>query len=164
MSETNPPYNLPIFRNYHRAVSPDGKLVAKIDPATEVSMGNPTSGFLCVSNGLHIEACNPSFVWSDDSRFLAVPKYIKRFGFRRQRLVVIDFEKKVVHASKATAWYYQPESFTAGRLVVTPNPFGLKRRLEFDIPSDLSKSFFHAWWVWWPTEGRPVQVLQPNPQ
>ena len=163
MSQSNPS-DQPLLRTYHRATSPDEKLVAKIDPAIEVSMGNPTSGIICVSNGLHIEACNPSFIWSDDSRFLAVPKFIKKLGFRRQRLIVIDFEKKAVYASKRTAWYYQPESFSAGRLVVTRNPFGRERQLKFEIPGDFTHSFFHAWWVWWPTEGRPVQVVQPNPQ
>src|SRR5436190_23130627 len=104
MSERAWPYNLPIWRRFHRAVSPDGKLVAQIDPAWEVSMSNPTSGILCVSNGLHIPRCNPSFIWSDDSRFLAVPHYFNQFGLiRRQRLLVIWFEKRSVYASKQSA-------------------------------------------------------------
>src|SRR5689334_21827942 len=118
MSESNWPYNLLIWRRFYRAVSPDGNLVAQIDPAYEVSMGNPTSGILCVSKGLHIERCNPSFVWSENSRFLAVPQYFNKLGvFRRQRLLVIAFEEHRVYASNISAWYYQPESFAAGQLV-----------------------------------------------
>ena len=162
MSERKPPYDLPIYRDFHRAVSPDGKLVAKIDPANEVAMSAPTSGFLCVSNGLHADRCNPSFIWSDDSRFLAVPQFFERFGlFRRQRLLVIDFQRHIVHISKAAVYCCQPESFIAGRLVVRVSS---KRTIEFSIPDDLSKSFRHAWWIWWPTEGRPVQVVQPIPK
>ena len=42
MSQQQWPYNLPIWRSSDRAASPDGKLVAQINPATEISMGNPT--------------------------------------------------------------------------------------------------------------------------
>ena len=151
MSEQQWPYNLPIWRSSHRAASPDGRLVAQINPAWEVSMGNPTSGILCVSNGLHIERCNPSFLWSDDSRYLAVPRYFHKLGlFRRQRLLVIDFEKKSVYASHATAWYFQPETFSAGRLVATINPSGSKRPIEFQIPADLTRLFTRDPWVFWP--------------
>src|SRR5437588_12269071 len=121
MSERKWPFNLPLWRDFHRAASPDGKLVAQIDPATEVSMGNPTSGTLCVSNGLHLARCNPSFVWSDDSRYLAVPQYFGFFG--RQRLLIISFEEKRAFASKEREWYFQPESFSRGQLLVTINPF-----------------------------------------
>lgn len=134
------PYNLPIWRRFHRAASPDGKLVARIDPAYEVSMGNPTSGMLCLSNGLHIERCNPSFLWSDDSRYLAVPRYSGRW-VRKQRLLVIDFSERIVYASSFSDYYYQPESFTAGRLVVAVNPFRSRRSLEIEIPGDLANDF-----------------------
>jgi hypothetical protein len=162
MSERKWPFNLPIWRDYHRAASPDGKLVAKIDPATEVSMGNPTSGTLCVSNGLHLARCNPSFVWSDDSRFLAVPQYFGFFG--RQRLLVIWFEKHRVYASRRTAWYFQPESFAAGRLVVAVNPSGRKSQVEFQVPDELPRAFPREVWVPWPTSGKPGPVLHPVPE
>ena len=149
MSEQPWPYNLPIWRRNYQATSPNGKLDARIDPAYEVSMGNPTSGMLCVSHGLHINRCNPSFIWSDDSRFLAVPKYFFWFGiFTRQRIVVIDFSAQRVYASKMTAWYFQPETFVGGTLVGSLNPFRSKQKVEFKIPSDLNRSFkvIHVPW------------------
>ncbi len=149
MQEAAWPYNLPIWRRYHRAASPDGKLVACIDPAWEVSMGNPTSGTLCVSQGPHISRCNPSFVWSDDSRFLAVPQFFSRFGlFPRQRLLVLSLAERQVHASKVSAWYYQPETFVGGTLTVSVNPFRYKQMVQFKIPSDLGRSFtrLHVPW------------------
>ena len=78
MSESEWPYNLPIWRRAHRASSPDAQIVAEIDAAYEISMGNPTCGTLRLSTGLELERCNPSFIWSDDSRYLAVPRYFNR--------------------------------------------------------------------------------------
>jgi hypothetical protein len=156
MSEQPWPYNLPIWRRNHKATSPDGKLVARIDPVYEVSMGNPTLGTLCVSDGLHVDRCNPSFVWSDDSRFLAVPKYFLWFGiFTRQRIVVVDFIARRVYASRLMTWYFQPETFVGGTLVVSLNPFRSKRKAVFKIPSDLDKSFkiIHVPWPEMPQEG-----------
>jgi hypothetical protein len=103
------------------SVSLDGQRAAQIDHAGEVSMGNPTSGMLCVTGGPHMERCNPSFVWSDDSRYLAVPQFSGFFG--RQRLLILSFEEKRVFASKERAWYFQPESFSRGQLLATINPF-----------------------------------------
>lgn len=142
MKESPWPYNLPIWRRSFQASSPDGKLIARIDPAYEVSMGNPTSGMLCVSLGLHISRCNPSFVWSDDSKYLAVPQYFDRLGiFRRQRLVVIAMGERQAYASNATAWYFQPETFIVGTLVVAVNPHRSGRKLAFEVPTELDQVF-----------------------
>jgi hypothetical protein len=135
-------YNLPIWRRAHRAVSPDGRHWAEIDPAYEVSMGNPTSGVLRLSTGLELPRCNPSFLWSDDSRYLAVPRFFDRFGlFRRQRLVVIAVDERTRYQSRLLAYYFQPESFSAGELVVTANPFRGPRQVRFRIPTDLEREF-----------------------
>ena len=112
MNEFNFPYNLPIWRDKFQLDSPDGKWAAKISRAGEVSMGNPTVGTLQLSNGFALKQCNPSFIWSGDSRYLAVPRYFHRFGlFRRQRLIIIDVVDGCVVESKKTACYFQPESF-----------------------------------------------------
>jgi hypothetical protein len=148
MSESEWPYNLPIWRGAHRASSPDGRFVAEIDPAYEISMGNPTFGTLRLSAGLELERCNPSFVWSEDSRYLAVPRYFRRLGMlRRQRMVVIDTLKRLALASTETAYYFQPESFSRGRLVATKNPFGSAEQIVWDIPADLGsfKPVAAAW-------------------
>ncbi len=121
MSESEWPYNLPIWRRAHRASSPDAQIVAEIDAACEISMGNPTSGTLRLSTGLELECCNPSFIWSDDSRYLA--------------------------ASTETAYYYQPESFSAGLLVATREPFGSAKRVIWRVPEDMAgfKPVSAAW-------------------
>jgi hypothetical protein len=149
MNEPKWPYNLPIWRRFHQAASPDGKLVARINPATEISMGNPTFGTLCVSNGLHISDCSPAFVWSDDSQFLAVPQFYRSLGFFvRQRLLVIYFRQHRVFASRMTCYYFQAETFTGGTLDAAVNPFSSKRKVEFRIPADIERAFKMIYVPW----------------
>ena len=140
MTKEQWPYNLPIWRRFYRAPSPNGQRMAQVDPATEIGMSNPTSGMLCVTGGPHIERCNPSFIWSDDSRYLAVPQFHGFFG--RQRVLVVAFDEKGVFASKQREWYFQPESFSNGQLVVRINPSSKSTHVTtFNIPSDLSTRF-----------------------
>jgi hypothetical protein len=134
------PYNLPIFRRFYRAQSPDKQRTAQVDPATERGMSNPTSGTLCVTGGPHIEGCSPSFIWSDDSCYLAVPQFHGFLG--RQRILILAFELKRIFASDQRDGYFQPESFSQGQLVVRINPISKSSRLTiFKIPSDLSTQF-----------------------
>jgi hypothetical protein len=134
------PYNLPIWRRSHRAESPSGKMVAEIDPAYEVSMSNPTMGTLTISCGISLPQCNPSFIWSDDSRYLAVPHYFNwGFLFRKQRVVIIDVIEKVAYASRKHTWYFQPKSFDHGKLIVTVEPFRSAKDIEWEIPQILNE-------------------------
>jgi hypothetical protein len=113
------PYNTPPWRPSHTAVSPNGAVVAAIDEAFEHSMSNPTVGTLRTSDGLELPQCNPAFVWSDDSRFLAVPRWCRRFVlFRRQRLVLVDVAARAVYVAPFTHWLLLPRSFEGGRLEV----------------------------------------------
>lgn len=134
------PYNLPIWRSSHEAISSDGKLIASMPFAAEVSMGNPTAGELLLQSGMQVPMCSPSFIWSDDSRYLAAPQFFNRFGFlRRQRLLILDFHTQTAYQSKEIAYYYQPESFISGTLKVIKEPFKTKVTMEFEIPSDLHR-------------------------
>jgi len=150
MTELDYPYNLPIWRDTFQLDSPDGKMVVKIQRATEVSMGNPTIGTLELSNGFKLGSCNPSFIWSDDSRYIAVPRYFQRFGlFRRQHLVIIDVVNGSVVTSKKTACYFQPESFRNGQLIVIEEPFSDAVKIEWRIPEELNQ-FNEIKGVSWP--------------
>lgn len=139
MTEQEPwPYSLPIFRRTFGATSPDGTLEAEISEAWEVSMGNPTIGALEVSDGLVLEDCNPSFLWSDDSRYLAVAQLSRRFGvFFAIRVLVVDTRSRNVFASPRFRAWLQPESFDSGRLVVCVNPWARAREARWEIPKDL---------------------------
>jgi len=139
MIEEKYPYNLPIWRRSHRQESPNRDMVAEINPAYEVSMSNPTIGTLEISCGITLPNCNPSFIWSDDSRYLAVPHFFYwRFLFRKQRLVIIDVLKRVGYASRKHTWYFQPKSFNNGKLIVTVEPFRSANDIEWLIPQDIN--------------------------
>jgi hypothetical protein len=132
-------YDSPLFRRFHRAVAPNGSAWAEVAEAFEVSMSNPTAGKLHTSMGLSLDNCNPSFLWSDDSRYLTVPQFARRFGcLRVQRLLVIDVTDRIVHACSTTAFYFQPETFENGVLTVTREPFGAGERLSWKIPNELA--------------------------
>jgi hypothetical protein len=71
--------------------SPDGAWTVSYSDVNEIAMGAPVSGTLTLSNGMEIRRCNGSFVWAEDSRYLAVPQWTKS---RMQRLVVVDLPRR----------------------------------------------------------------------
>jgi len=139
-TEEQPPYNLPIFRRSFRAASPNGAVIAELLIAREVGMSNPTSGLLQLSTGVMISDCNPSFIWSDDSRYPAVPRWALRAGvLRGQRLLVVEPAKNQVFESSWFWGFLQPESFAKGQLVVVRNPTRPRpQRLSWAIPAGLA--------------------------
>ncbi len=141
MIENKWPYNTPLWRAHWREESPNGKFTAEIKDAREVSMGNPTYGTLVLSSGLAVERCNPSFIWSDDSVYLAVSQFSYNWlwGTGKQRLLIIDANKGMVWQSLKLAYYIQPKSFVHGVLTVTLNPTHKPRTMLFRVPQDLAE-------------------------
>ena len=140
MIEEKWPYNLPIWRRSYRLASPDGTMTAEIAKTVEVSMSNPTIGTLAISTGLTVEDCNPSFIWSADSRYLAVPQYSRNWfwGIGKQRLVVIDVSQQRGWRSKKLAYYIQPEAFVKARLTVTIEPTRKAKTVIYDVSEILN--------------------------
>ncbi len=102
-------------------------------------MGSPTLGSLRMSDGLVLERCSPSFVWSDCSRYLAVPQLHNFLGiFLGIRLLVIDCERHLIWSSKRYRGWLQPASFRSGTLEVVLQPFSMARRLSWQVPEALS--------------------------
>ena len=110
--------------------SPDGQITAVIDVASEVGQGAPTHGTLVLSNGLTFEGCNPSAVWSDDSKFLAVPQWI-RGG--QQRLLVISMEQRSVGYAPGTFDVLELDSFSDGKIKGIDSPAYKPREIEIDL-------------------------------
>ena len=110
--------------------SPDGQITAVIDPATEIGQGAPTSGTLVLSNGLTFEGCNPSAVWSDDSKFLAVPQWVKIQG---QRILVISIEQRSVGYVSDNFSLLELHSFSAGKIRGIDSPIYEPREIEIDL-------------------------------
>lgn len=60
-------------------------------------MGAPTCGVLRVSNGMRLKDSNPSFIWSADSKYLAVPEWTQlRLRGLVQRLAVLSVDQREV--------------------------------------------------------------------
>jgi hypothetical protein len=114
-----PPYDMPLFRSAHRAVSPSGLQRAWIAQASESSMGNPSLGTLEVSDGLVLEQCNPSFLWSDCSRYLAVLQVPRTGMFFAAHVVIVDTKMRAIWRSERYRCWLQPESFVGGALLAT---------------------------------------------
>jgi len=90
VDEVEFPYKLPFWRDSYQLKSPDGTLLSEISHAGEASMGNPICGILRLYYAFGLDGCNPSFIWSDDSRYLVIPRYLYRFElFRRQHLLLM---------------------------------------------------------------------------
>src|SRR5580704_11765948 len=139
MSDPTYPYNLPIWRRSFEASAPDGSTSAAITQAFETSMSNPTMGTLKLADGLSVNSCNPSFIWSDDSRYLAVPQWRFAIGLQlKQRLLVVDVQEKIVFGSRPLGWWILPLAFERGVLTVNSNPTRSPREHRFQIPSDLN--------------------------
>lgn len=104
------PYNLPIWRSSYTVVSQSGARRAEIAHAGEHSMGNPMLGSLHISDGLLLQRCNPSFVWSDCSRYLAFPQLQNFMGTMfGMRMLVIDCERRLIWISKRYRWWLHPD-------------------------------------------------------
>lgn len=115
---------------------------ASIEDTVEVSMGNPTIGTLTTSTGLQVEHCNPSFIWSDDSFYIAVPQYTysRIWGFGKQRLLIIDVNNNMKWESPKIAHYIQPESFELGEISIVVNPFKKPMTSTYNI-STIKETF-----------------------
>lgn len=115
-------------------------------------MSNPTRGTLHLSNGMVIDDCNPAFLFSEDSRYLAVPHWHLAGGlFRRQRLLVVDLALRQCFISRQSWWLVQPESFSCNGLATTANPTSRRPR-AFTLPIPEALDF--AFRPWHPPDNR----------
>ena len=110
--------------------SPDGRHRAIIDDGHEVAMSAPTWGTLRISNGMVIEHCNPSMVWSSDSMFLAVPQWTKEM---EQRLIIVSLSHNKFRSASGIYRVLQLDGFDQGVVTGTDSPVHRPRRLEVDV-------------------------------
>ena len=94
-------------------------------------MGAPTRGRLRVSNGITVESCNPSLVWSDDSEFLAVPKWVGR----SQKLMVISVTRRQCQYSRVTYEVLELHSFSNGVMCGMDSPHYRPNAFAEDVRS-----------------------------
>jgi hypothetical protein len=110
--------------------SPNGRITAVIDEASEVGQGAPTYGTLKLSNGLTFQGCNPSAVWSDDSKFLAVPQWTEGM---MQRLLVVSMEPASFGYEPDIFRVLELHSFSRGKIKGIDSPIHKPREIEIDL-------------------------------
>jgi hypothetical protein len=112
--------------------SPDGTKTARIDDGHEFAQGAPIWGRLVLSTGLQLAGCNPSMVWSEDSRFLAVPRW--RID-RSQSLVIIDTVRGEVRVAPGTFRVLQLSAFRGGIVEGLDSPIHQPKQVRLDTSS-----------------------------
>ena len=119
-------------------LSPDGTMSAKVSVNGEVCQGGPTIGLFELSNGMKIESCNPSFVWSDCSNFVAVPQWRKKFLATVERILVIDVVERTAIASTKTFDVVELKKFSGHLISGLDSPLRNSKEFTLDLndPSD----------------------------
>ncbi len=141
-SEEEPfPYNLPPWRRNFAATSPDNSQRASIEEAIEIGMSNPTKGNLTINGVLVLRDCSPTFCWSDDSRFLAIPKWRIGIFRKNQRLAVIDSKEQKVYVSTNKFGLITVENFTDDSFVLTSSPVRNSKRVVVPL-SEIFSAFY----------------------
>lgn len=110
--------------------SPDGRITAVIDEASEFGQGSPTIGTLKLSNGLIFDKCNPSAVWSDDAKFLAIPQWRTT---ERQRILIISIEQATFGYTDKIFSVLELHSFSAGKIKGIDSPVYKPREIKIDL-------------------------------
>jgi hypothetical protein len=110
--------------------SPDGQITAVIEEASEFGQGSPTIGILKLSNGLTFDKCNPSAVWSNDSKFLAIPQWRTT---QRQRILVISIEQATFGYTPDIFSVLELHSFSRGKIKGINSPVYKPREIEIDL-------------------------------
>jgi hypothetical protein len=117
------PYNLPPWRARFELRSPDGRWLAKMTKTQEFLMSSPREGVLEIVGPMrfNISRCMPAFVWSEDSRILAVPQW-RVWARLGQRLLLVAVDAGQVFRSRRTFKLFIPERFSEGMLVGSDLP------------------------------------------
>jgi len=81
-------------------VSPDTKFVACIRNSHEFAMSAPVLSEITVNN-ISMKDCSPSIMWSDDSRFLAVPQWrlARKAPYWYEIIYVLDTQTGVMRST-----------------------------------------------------------------
>ena len=95
-------------------------------------MSGPTYGKLFGGDLFRIENCSPTFVWSSNSQFLAVPQW-RGIWRKRQQLLILDIEEKKVYTSRKKFRLLILNSFSDGILSLTESPLRKPQRLNISL-------------------------------
>lgn len=119
--------------------SPNKKFTAEIFYAEEIAMGAPSGGLLTLSNGFSINRCNTSIVWSDDSRYLAVPRWTENLA---QRLMIIDVANNKVFYDDKLYRVLELHEFKGNTVYGIDSPIHKPEKLEVNVSELIDDSSY----------------------
>jgi hypothetical protein len=93
-------------------------------------MGGPASGTLILSNGFTVDSCGTLMIWSDDSKYLAVPQWTRD---RRQLLLVISVHNKVSGYAPGIYSVLELWSFSVGIINGIDSPVFRPKRVQVHL-------------------------------
>jgi hypothetical protein len=100
-------------------------------------MGAPTSGTLVISENrpggrilARLESCNPSFVWSSDSRALALPQWTPSRG---QRMCIVSLPSGKVRPVVGEFRVLVLQAFEQGVVRGIDSPIYMPRTFELSV-------------------------------
>ncbi len=102
-------------------------------------MSGPTYGKLFVGKDFRIENCSPTFTWSADSRYLAVPQW-RGFWRRRERILVLDVLEKKIYESRTKYILVILDGFENGEFLVTESPLRNEKKLKISL-DEIKKTY-----------------------
>lgn len=136
--DPNYPYNLPPWRRSYEATSPDGRWHARVEDTWEIYMSGPTKGTLIIEGLFQIPDCSPTFVWSNDSQYLAVPQW-KYWFRRRERLLILDVSDETIYASRSIYPLLILNDFDDGILTGTDSPVWKPKEVKISVHEALTE-------------------------
>jgi uncharacterized protein YfaP (DUF2135 family) len=130
-------YPISPWTDSEERVSPDGRFRAVIEGAIEIAMGAPTSGTLVIAENnaagrihVQLESCNPSFVWSSDSRAVAVPQWTP---IRQQRMCIVSVPSGKVRAIPGPFSVLELHAFEQGVVRGIDSPIYVPRNIAVPV-------------------------------
>lgn len=116
--------------------SPNGSSTAIFKYVTEVRMGGPTLGNLHLSDGTTFERCSPSMVWSEDSKYLAIPQW--HLGSLQRVMIILINCGKAVYVP-GTYPILELHSFSKGIIEGITTPWHMPEAVRIDAKAVLSE-------------------------
>jgi len=132
MTEVPYPYNLPPWRRQFYLTAPNGQKSAIIYEAWELFMSGPTYGKLFVGKDFRIENCSPTFAWSADSRYIAIPQW-QGFWRRKEKILVLDMLEKKIYESREKYKLLIVDGFVNEEFLITESPIRKKKKLKISL-------------------------------
>ena len=110
--------------------SPNQIHLASVTNANEIAMGAPTSGILSIDGKIISNSCNPSIMWSNDSKYLAFPEWTR---FNDQKLVVYSVSSGELKRFPKNYRVLEIQQFIGRHIKAVDSPICKPKEIDLEI-------------------------------